>query len=68
MDNNITYSKAVEELESIVALMQRDDCDIDRLSEYTNRALQLLKLCKEKLFKADEDVKRCLEELQNTIG
>lgn len=61
----MTYAEAVGELESIVARMQADDCDIDLLAGYTSRALALLRLCKEKLFKTDAEVKRCLEELQN---
>lgn len=66
-DNNTpaSYSEAIARLEAIVAKMQSDDCDIDRLSEYTATALSLLKYCKEKLFKTDEEVKKCLEELQS---
>ena len=44
--------------------MQSDDCDIDKLSAYTRRALELLRLCKEKLTTTDEEIKKCLEELQ----
>lgn len=65
--SELTYTQAITELEQIVARMQRDDCDIDSLATYTSRALELLKLCKQKLFKADEDVKRCLEELQSAL-
>lgn len=63
MEENITYSQAVAELESIVAKMQSDTCDIDSLAGYTTRALALLKLCKEKLHKTDEEVKECLKSL-----
>lgn len=68
MTDNMTYTQAVSELEQLVGRMQREDCDIDQLSGYTARALELLKICKEKLFRADEDVKRCLEELQATLN
>lgn len=61
----MTYSKAVAELESIVAKMQSDNCDIDSLAGYTSRALELLKYCKEKLFTTDQEVKKCLEALTN---
>lgn len=60
---DLTYTQAVSELEQIIAKMQSPDCDIDRLAGYTTRALQLLKICKEKLFHTDEELKRCLEEL-----
>lgn len=58
-----TYTEALERLEETVKKMQAPDCDIDRLAEYTSEALQLLKFCKEKLHKTDEDVKRALEEI-----
>lgn len=61
--NEMTYSQAVGELEQIIAKMQTPDCDIDRLAGYTSRALELLKICKEKLLHTDEELKRCLEEL-----
>ncbi len=60
---DMTYSKAMAELETIVAKMQSDTCDIDSLAGYTTRALQLLKYCKEKLFTTDQEVKKCLEAL-----
>ncbi|MDE6226132.1 MAG: exodeoxyribonuclease VII small subunit [Muribaculaceae bacterium] len=59
------YSEAITELENIVALMQSESCDIDSLAEYTARALELLKFCKEKLHTTDEEVKKCLEALNN---
>lgn len=57
------YSEALKELEKIVAEMQSDNCDIDSLTAKTTRSLELLKFCKEKLLKTDEEVKKCLEEL-----
>lgn len=63
MSEPLSYSKAIAELEAIVAKMQSDECDIDSLAGYTSRALELLKFCKEKLFKTDQEVKKCLEAL-----
>lgn len=63
----MTYREAVAELEGIVRKMESDNCDIDQLSAYTTRALQLLKFCKERLFKTDEEVKRCLEALKEAL-
>lgn len=63
--DEMTYAKAMAELESIVAKMQSDNCDIDSLAGYTTRAMELLKYCKEKLFATDQEVKKCLEALGN---
>ena len=62
MEEIKSYKEAVEELEAIVRQMQSPDCDIDKLSGYTSRALTLLKYCKEKLLKTEQEVKKTLEE------
>ena len=60
-----TYTQSLQELESLVAKMQSPHCDIDMLADYTARALKLLRFCKEKLTRTDEEVRRCLEELNS---
>lgn len=62
MEEIKSYKEAVAELENILRQMQSPDCDIDKLSEYTARALTLLKYCKERLMKTDAEVQRLLNE------
>lgn len=62
------YSEAIAKLEAITAKMQSPDCDIDSLASLTSRALELLKICKDKLFKTDEEVRRCLETLSDSLN
>lgn len=63
MENNeMKYDKAVSELEEIVDKMERDELDIDQLSEQLKRAKVLVKLCKDKLTKTDEEIKKLLSE------
>ena len=63
MENNeMKYEKAVSELEEIVDKMERDELDIDQLSEQLKRAKVLVKLCKDKLTKTDEEIKKLLSE------
>lgn len=59
-----TYNEAVEKLRLIVSEIERGDLDVDLLSEKVAEASRLVKLCKEKLFKADEEVKKVLENLE----
>ena len=56
------YEKAVSELEEIVDKMERYELDIDQLSEQLKRAKVLVKLCKDKLTKTDEEIKKLLSE------
>ena len=65
--NEMKYSEAIAELEAITAKMQNQDCDIDSLASLTSRALELLKICKQKLFKTDEEVRKCLETLSDSL-
>ena len=50
------------ELQSIVHKMENDELDIDQLSEQLKRAQELIKLCKDKLTKTDEEIKKILAE------
>ena len=62
MEEIKSYKQAIEELEAIVGKMQSPECDIDSLSGYTARALALLKYCKEKLLKTEQEVQKTLQE------
>jgi exodeoxyribonuclease VII small subunit len=63
MEKKETYNEAVEKLRAIVEEIEQGELDVDILSEKVKEATRLIKLCKEKLFKADEEVKKILEEL-----
>ena len=58
-----TYNEAIEKLRKIVAEIENGDLDVDILSEKVKEATRLIKLCKEKRYKVDEEVKKVLEEL-----
>ena len=58
-----SYNEAIEKLRRIVAEIDRDELDVDLLSEKVKEASRLIKLCKEKLYKVDEEVRNVLEEL-----
>ena len=61
METTMKYEKAVKELETIVRRMEANELDIDTLSTELKRAQELLRLCKDKLTKADEEVKKVLK-------
>lgn len=63
----MSYGKALQELENIVAKMQGENCDIDSLSAYTKRASELIKYCREKLFTTDQEIKKCMESLADSL-
>ena len=57
----IKYEEALDRLESIVKQMENDELDIDVMGEQLKQAQKLIKLCKDKLTKADNEIKRILE-------
>jgi len=60
MKKNIRYEEAVHRLEEIVEKMENDELDVDSLSDKLKEAQQLIKLCKDKLTKTDENIKKFL--------
>ena len=58
----IKYEEAVALFEEIVDKMENDELDIDQLSDQLKRAKELVKLCKDKLTKTDEEIKKLLSE------
>ena len=58
----IKYEEAVAQLEKIVDKMENDELDIDQHSDQLKRAKELVKLCKDKLTKTDEEIKKLLSE------
>lgn len=60
MKKNITYEEAVKNLEDIVARMESGNMDIDSMSAELKTAQELIKFCKDKLTKTDEEIKKIL--------
>ena len=62
MAKEIKYEAALAELQTIVRKMENDELDIDQVSVQLKRAQELIKLCKDKLTKTDEEIKKILAE------
>ena len=56
----LTYAEAMDELESIVDHVEQNEMDIDGLAERLKRAQKLVKFCRERLLKTEEEVKSIL--------
>lgn len=57
-----TYAEAMKKLEVIVSRIESNELDIDQLGDNIKEAQKLIKFCREKLYKADADIKKMLEE------
>ncbi|MBR4912429.1 MAG: exodeoxyribonuclease VII small subunit [Bacteroidales bacterium] len=63
MSNELTYTAAFEELKEIVDQLENDSISVDELSEKMKRATKLMKICKDKLTKTEEEINKTISEL-----
>ena len=59
----LTYTAAFEELKEIVSQLENDSVSVDELTEKMKRATVLMKICRDKLTKTEEEVNKTIEEL-----
>ncbi len=64
-EKEIKYTAAFEELQNIVEEIESGEISVDELSEKVKRASVLIAICKEKLFKTEDDVNQILKELES---
>ena len=60
----LSFSAAMEELESILERIDGDGTDIDQLAAELRRAQELLELCRGKIRKADVEVNQIVKQLE----
>ena len=53
-----SYSEAMKRLETIVSQIESGELDIDELGNQLKEAQKLIKFCRDKLYKADEEIKK----------
>jgi exodeoxyribonuclease VII small subunit len=60
----LTYNEAISEIEEILERIENEQLDVDELAEKVKRVSVLLKFCKEKLHKTNEQVEQILKEME----
>ncbi len=63
MDKEISYTEAFKKLQDIVQKMENADISIDDLTESIKEASRLIRICKDKLTKTEEEVNKTISEL-----
>ncbi len=58
----ITYEQSIKRLEEIVSMIDNNEIDIDNLATTLKEAQKLIKLCNDKLYKVDAEVKKIFNE------
>lgn len=60
-----TYQEAVNEVDEILEKIENEELDVDELSAKVKRVSALIKLCKDKLHKTEEEVENILKEMDD---
>lgn len=58
---DIKYEEAVRQLEAIVDKLERGELDIDSMAAQLKQAQELVKLCKQKLKRTDDEIQKLLD-------
>lgn len=59
-----TYSESIKELEEILDKIESGDLEVDVLTTEIKKASELIKFCKDKLYKTDEEIKKLFDEIE----
>lgn len=60
-----SYSSAVSELQSILGKLESEDVDVDLLAGRVRRAVELIRICRERITVAEMEVRRIIAELDD---
>lgn len=65
MAKETKYEMAISQLEEIVERLENNQLGIDEMTAQLKKAQQLIKLCKDRLTKTDEEIRKILGEGKN---
>lgn len=63
METKLTYKEAITEIQEILSKIEDDELDVDELSLMVKRVSDLLKFCKDKLYKTEQEVNDILKSM-----
>lgn len=58
----IKYNEAINELNSILSDLESERVDVDELTARVKRAVELIKLCREKIEETELEVRKIVKE------
>ena len=65
--NQIKYREAVERLDEIISQLDQEDVDVDVLAEQVKEAVELIRVCKAKIDKAELQVKKVVDDFSKDV-
>ena len=62
---NISYNQAIKEIEKIISKIENEDLEVDSLTEYVEKAADLIKICKDKLSKTEIEIEKIIKNIED---
>jgi len=63
-DEQVAYSEAIDELETILEEIEDDDVDLDDLADKVERASELVAICRDKIDDTEMQVQSIIDDLR----
>jgi exodeoxyribonuclease VII small subunit len=63
-----SFREAIDELERILARIEGEEVDVDRLAEELRRAAELLEVCRAKIRRAEVEVTQIVQGIEGREG
>ena len=63
MKEELTYTEAFGQLQAMVKRMEDADISVDDLADHIKQASKLIKICKDKLTKIEQEVNKNIAEI-----
>lgn len=64
-DEQVAYSEAIDELETILDEIEGDDVDLDDLADKVERASELVEICRDKIDNTEMQVQSIIDDLRS---
>jgi exodeoxyribonuclease VII small subunit len=63
-EKKFSYNAAMQEVDQILALLEKNSLDVDEMSQKVKRATELLQTCKQKLYQAEAEIQAVFENVK----
>lgn len=64
----LSFSEAMEELESVLRRIEGDEIDVDQLGRELGRAARLLEICRKKIRRAEVEVRQIVDQIEEDVA
>ena len=60
----IKYNKAIEQLNDVLVSLESESVDVDQVSAMVKNAVELIKICRDKISKTELEVRKIVKEFE----